>query len=221
MTMPRWVVALICLDVGLTLLYLVDYAVGRPFAPFSHFIDLDGEANLPTWYSSVQWFCVAAAFWAFAIRHVERRPSRSWLLLILPAIFLAFSLDETATIHEYVGYMSDALLPRGERDTSLVSQTGLFFILFGVPFAFLLAGLLTAVRPFLRRFPEPRNQLLAGIALMLFAAIGIEALSNLLVPGSPAATLEIAVEELSEMIGSTIVLWGSVGLAQGVAKGIG
>lgn len=214
MTMPRWVVGLIGLDVGLTLLYVVDYALGRPFDHFSGFIDVGGEANLPTWWSSIQWFCVAAAFWVFAIRNVERRPSRSWLLLILPAIFLAFSLDEVATIHEYIGYMSDALLPHGERDATLVSQTGLFFVLFGVPFAILFAGLVTAILPFLARYPGARNRLLAGMALMLFAAIGIEALSNLVVPGSPAATLEIAVEELSEMIGSTFVLWGSVGLAQ-------
>ena len=212
-TMPRWVVGLICLDVGLTLLYLVDYAAGRPYAPFSQFIDLDGEKNLPTWWSSIQWFCVAAAFWVFAIRNVGRRPSRSWLLLILPAIFLAFSLDEVATIHEYIGYMSDVLLPNGERNTSLVSHTGLFFILFGVPFAILFAGLVTAILPFLARLPRARNRIVAGMALMLIASIGIEALSNLLVPGSPAATLQIAAEELSEMIGSTLVLWGSVGLA--------
>ena len=214
MTTPRWVVGLIAIDVGLTLLYLIDYALGRPFAPLSHFIDLDGEANLPTWWSSIQWFCVAAAFWVFAIRNVERRPSRSWLLLVLPAIFLAFSLDEVATIHEYVGYMSDVLLPNGERDTSLVSHTGLFFILFGVPFAILFAGLVTAILPFLARLPRARDRLVAGMALMLIASIGIEALSNLLVPGSPAATLQIAVEEMSEMIGSTFVLWGSVALAQ-------
>jgi hypothetical protein len=212
-TMPRWVVGLICLDVGLTLLYLVDYALGRPFDHFSRFIDLDGEANLPTWWSSIQWFCVAAAFWVFAIRTVDRRPSRSWLLLILPAVFVAFSLDEVATIHEYVGYLSDALLPQGERDASFVSQTGLFFILFGVPFAILLAGLVTAILPFLARYSRARNRIVAGMALMLIAAIGIEALSNLLIPGSPAATLEIAIEEMSEMIGSTLVLWGSVELA--------
>lgn len=198
------------------MLYLVDYALGRPFASFSNFIDLDGEKNLPTWWSSIQWFCVAAAFWVFAIRGVERRPSRSWLLLILPAIFLAFSLDEVATIHEYVGNLSDALLPNGERATSLVWKTGLFPILFGVPFAILFAGLLTAMLPFLARFPRARNRLLGGMALMLIAQIGIEALSNFLVPGSPAATLEIAVEEMGEMIGSTIVLWGSVELAQGL-----
>jgi hypothetical protein len=212
--MPRWVVSLICLDVGLTLLYLVDYAIGQPFTHFSRFIDLDGEANLPTWWSSIQWFCVAAAFWVFAIRNVERRPSRSWLLLLLPMIFVAFSLDEVATIHEYIGYMSDALLPQGERNSTFVAQTGLFFLLFGVPFAILFAGLLKAILPLLARSPHARNRLLAGSALFLIAAIGIEALSNFLVPGSPAATLEIAVEEMSEMIGSTLVLWGSVGLAQ-------
>jgi hypothetical protein len=214
--MPRWVVGLIAIDVGLTLLYLLDFVLGRPFAPISRFIDLDGERNLPTWWSSIQWFCVAAAFWVFAIRNVERRPSRSWLLLIPAAVFLAFSLDEVATIHEYVGYLSDALLPLGERVTSVVPKTGLFFILFGVPFAILFAGLLTAILPFLTAVPRARNRLLAGTALMLIAAIGIEALSNLLTPGSPAATLEIAVEEMGEMIGSTFVLWGSVGLAEGL-----
>ena len=139
--MPRWVVGLIAIDIGLTLLYLVDAALGRPFTSFSHFIDLDSEANLPTWYASIQWFCAAGASWVFAIRNVERRPSRSWLLFLLPAVFLAFSLDEIARFHEYVGYLSDVLLPNGAREASVVSKTGLFFVLFGVPFAVLFAGL--------------------------------------------------------------------------------
>jgi len=204
---PRFIVGLLALDLALTVVYLANYALGQPFGPFSRFVDLDGEANLPTWFSSVQWFGVAVVFWFVATRNVTRRPDRSWLLLGLPAIFVAFSLDEVATIHEYVGYVTDALLPNGERDLSLVSQTGLFFLLFGVPFAILFAAFVAAILPFLARFPRARNHFVVGMAAMLIAAIGIEALSNFLVPGSPAAMAEIAVEELTEMIGSTIVLW--------------
>lgn len=214
MTTPRLVIGLLIADVGLTLIYLVDYLLGRPFEPFSQFVDLDGEANLPTWYASVQWFCAAAAYWVFARQNVTWRPRRSWLLVLLPAIFLAFSLDEVAGIHEFVGYLSDALLPNGERDATLVSQTGLFFLIVGIPFGMLFAGIAWALLPFLSRIPAGRNRLLAGMAAMLIAATGIEALSNLFAPGSGLATIEIAVEEMTEMVGATVVLWGGLTLIE-------
>jgi hypothetical protein len=137
---------------------------------------------------------VAADYWVFATRNVTWRSRRSRLLVLLPTIFMASSLDEVTGIHEYVGYLSDALLPNGERDTSLVSQTGLFFLIVGIPFGMLFAGIAAVVVPFLS--PNPRG------------------LSNLFAPGSGWATIEIAVEELTEMVGASVVLWGGLAFIQ-------
>lgn len=206
---PRFVVALFGLDLTLGLVYLAYYLLGRPFDSLAHFIDLDGEANVPTWYASIQWFCVAAMLWVFARRHVARSSMRSWLLLLLPAVFLAFSLDEVAGIHEWLGVKSDVLLPGGTRATTAFSQTGLWFLFIGVPLVILFVGLIGAVRPYLARVPGAFVKLVAGMALVLTAAIGVDALSNFVVEGSLPGVVQIVIEEVAEMIGVTTVLWGS------------
>lgn len=216
-SIPGFVVVLLGLDLALGLIYLAYYLLGRPFEPLANFIDLDGEANLPTWYSSIQWFCVAAVLWVFAERHFVRAQIRSWLLLLLPAIYLAFSLDEVATIHEWLGLLSDALLPNGTREGTLLSSTGLFFLVIGLPFGILFAGLVVALRPHLARSRRAFVLLVTGMVLFLTAAVGVDALSNFVTEGSFLGTLQVEIEELTEMIAATIVLWGGYELIRNSA----
>ena len=49
---------------------------------------------------------------------------------------------------------------------------------------------------------------------MLFGAVGAEALSNLVVEGTSMGLAQVVVEELLEMVGATIALWGSYELAR-------
>ena len=37
----------------------------------TEFIDLGEEQSLPTWFSSIQWFCTAVLMWAFVERNVR------------------------------------------------------------------------------------------------------------------------------------------------------
>lgn len=209
LAIPRFVVVLITVDLALGALYLADFMLGQPFKPFAKLIDLDGETNLPTWYSSIQWFCVAFVLWLFAERHIDRGRVRSWFLLALPLVFLLFSLDEVAQIHERLGDLSDTVLPNGTREGTLVSSTGLFFLFVGVPFVLVFIGLIAAIRPFLVRYPGAFLKLAVGMIVFLVAAVGLDALSNFVVEGSLAGTIQVLTEEVSEMIGATIVLWGA------------
>lgn len=209
MSVPRFIWVLIAIDLALGLAYLAYFLIGHPYEPLTKLIDLDGEANLPTWYSSVLWFGVAYLTWVFAQRHVVRSRIRTWFLFALPLVFVLFSLDEVAQIHEHVGVLSDALLPSGTREATLVSRTGLFFLFVGVPFVIVFIGLLAAVRPFLAERPGAFLKLVAGMAVFVFAAVGLDALSNFTTEGSLAAIVQVLVEEVTEMIAATIVLWGA------------
>ena len=121
-------------------------------------------------------------------------------------------------MHEHLGVMSDILLPNGTRDATAFSHTGLFFLLIGVPFVIVFVGLLTAVRPFLSGQPAAFVKLVGGMALFIFAAVGLDALSNLTTDGTLAATIQVLTEEVTEMVAATIVLWGAYALATGVAE---
>ncbi len=81
---PRFIWVLLAIDAALGIVYLADYAIGHPVSLFAKFIDLDGERNLPTWYSSIQWFAVSALLFGVADRFAERLAPRSWLLYLLP-----------------------------------------------------------------------------------------------------------------------------------------
>ncbi len=215
---PTFVIILLGVDLALVIAYAGHFLLGRPSVTLRDFLDLDGEANLPTWYSSLQWFCTGSLFWVFAERNVMRVHIRSWLLVVVPVIFWTFSLDEVAEIHEFLGKLSDVLFPSGTRDATLLSITGLWFLAIGIPFAILFAALVTSLRPLLARSMRASKLLVVGMCVFLLAAVGIEALSNFFTPGSFAGMLQVAVEELTEMVGATLVLWSGYELIRDPAR---
>ena len=49
---------LLAADLAMGAVYVADFVLGHPLGALSQFINLDNEANLPTWYSSVQLFAI-------------------------------------------------------------------------------------------------------------------------------------------------------------------
>jgi hypothetical protein len=92
------------IDLGFGILYLLT-SLGGQDSLLTRFLDLDRESNLPTWYSTIQWFCAASLLGVFAIRNFSFSQRKSWLLLALPLVFLGLSLDEMAQIHEKLGFL--------------------------------------------------------------------------------------------------------------------
>jgi hypothetical protein len=205
---PVFIRVLLIINLALGLAYVLDYLIGRPYRPLTQFLDLNGECNLPTWYSSVQWFAVAALLGLFAQRNASRASLRSWLLFALPLIFLAFSLDEVAQIHEAVGKRSDAFVI-GDRAQSMFVRTGIWMFVVGVPFAAFFVALILLTRDFFRHAGAALVIVLVGVGILIVGAAGIELLRNWVAPGSAYDILQAFFEELCEMSGSTVVLWGS------------
>ena len=74
-------------DLVLAALYLANIAAGAPFAKIRRLVDLDGEANLPTWYSSLQWAATAALF-AFAAYRLRQRGKSAALPIVVMALLI-------------------------------------------------------------------------------------------------------------------------------------
>ena len=82
--------------------------------------------------------------------------------------------------------------------------------LIGVPFLAFFVALILSLRTYFRRAPGALVKMLLGMALFLAGAIGIETLANFVVLRSSLYyVLQVFSEELCEMLGSTMVLWGS------------
>lgn len=216
---PPLVLALLACDLLLALAYIVDTAAGRPWSSLTRLVNLDGEGNVPAWFSSMQWMLCACVFGLFAMRNFSRAVPRSWALLLLPALLVLLSLDEVAQIHEALGRHSDALLEGGTRSSSPFRVTGIWMFVVGGPFVALVLALGAWLSPYVSGAPAAAQRIGIGMVVMLSGALGIETLSNFVVPESMWATVEIAAEEFVEMVGATLVLWGGLDLltAHGLA----
>jgi hypothetical protein len=214
-SMPPWpIAACFIIDFALGIAFLLDHWIEHSHTRVTNFLHLSQEANLPTWYSSVQWFSVALLLALFAARQVRRAGRESWVLVALPLLFLGLSLDEVASIHEQLGHMSDPLLPGGDRTATVFPRTGIWMFLLGVPFIAVLWALIVAVKPYVVNDRRALAKIVAGMAVMLSGALAVEMLINLFERGSAGETAQVFVEELLEMLGATLVLWGSYELAR-------
>lgn len=171
---------------------------------FVRLFDLNGENNVPTWFTSLLWQVGALCCYLLSRADLERtgrvRNGVFWIALGCAALF--FSLDEVAEIHEGVGDIIDAYA------TDLPVYGWVFY---GV-------GLVAVAGLFFGRFilTLPRDTaltiVLAG-AVFVTGALGFETLGALVELGTlkqfPAGLnwgRSIAIEEVLEMMGAVLLI---------------
>ena len=169
---------------------------GRFFRTFS----LDGEANVPAWFSSALLLSAAALLALVAVDAFLRRErwARHWTGLSL--VYVLLSLDETAEIHERIGSWLRAHL----------DLHGPLHYAGVIPALALAAFVGIAFLRFLRALPRvTRVGIVVAAALYVFGAAGVEAMSGWWAEshqGSTALLLVSTVEENLEMAGTTIFI---------------
>jgi hypothetical protein len=220
---PVPIAVLFAMSVALIVAPIVDFWLGSPFTRLRHLIYLDGEMTLQAWYSSMQWFCAGLLFGVLTL-HAYRSRLRG---LVAAGAFtlacIAFSIDEIAGIHEWLGQKSDALLPSGTRQQTALARTGIWPILLGVPVLAALAIIVLRMRYlFLPASPRALRLLTTGLVIMFTGALAIELGANLIekIPENRGLNLaQLAVEEFMEMLGVSFIVWSVYELlrAHGVA----
>ncbi len=192
------------------LLQVVLYAVSKlatgcaGCAEFEVFVHLDGEANLPSWFSSTLWIIAAGLAAAIALSRSAhpRGLAGYWGALVALCIFL--SLDEASMFHERFGSLLGGTVSAGDY---------LFYnwLLYGIG-AVAVVGLLFV--PFLLALPRGTTLRIAlAAAVFLSGAIGAEMLGGAaragaidFIEGRLAWGLELMVEELLEMAGIILLI---------------
>jgi hypothetical protein len=196
----------------LVVAYFADVAMGNPFRKL---FDLGAEANLPSWFSSIQLLTVGAGLGLFAHVFARKDAPRTWSLWILPCTFLLLSIDEAISVHEFVGRSSDALLPGGSRDHGVFAATGIWMFLLGPPLMAVMAGGAWRCRVFYLSVRGCAEKGVLGLALFLSGALGVEILRNFAISGTLGFHLQVVAEEGLEMAGITMVLWAVIDLLRG------
>lgn len=167
-------------------------------------LNLDGEANVPAWYSGVQLLLIAfPAFIRGAQMREENRAShwRIYMLIALGATFL--SADEIGMIHESLRpiltyhVFGRVNYPDGKDAIGLVVAG-----VYGVVGLILFALFWKQAIAFLKEKPG-RFWVLFGGAVFVFGAVFVDEFMPYAHP-----VYEHAVEELCELCGTTFVLYG-------------
>lgn len=171
---------------------------------------IDFETSVPTWFATLQfafvaWVWLNIAQWARSRHQPDRRLVAGALLICGAALF--GSLDEAAQLHETIGfYTADSLFPR----------TGYWLFLY-LPVMFVLAVALVALTGrVLLAHRRAFAWVVAGAALFVFSAGGIELALNFIVPGGTEELVESHLEETGELLGATMILWGSLQMRDGL-----
>ena len=172
-------------------------------------VDLGRENNIPTWFSSVQLFTIAAILSVIVIRDMDLRKLSTWTLAVVPGMFALLSLDEVAMFHERLGRW---LKISGEVGTGL--RTGPWVLIF-VP----LVGLLTVASaivfwPYLKGRRDVLALVVLGFAAFGLSAVGLELLANLWVDQAKVPRVLGYAEEVGEMLAANIILWSAVLVVQ-------
>jgi len=185
----------------LLLLFIVFILLAMHFFPESlsstihNRFNLDGEANVPTWYSTVLLFSVALS--SLIIYHLDNISSyadKSWRLFWLGfgGVYCFFSLDEAARLHEII-----------DVNTSIkwifiyAPLVGIFFVV---------CAYYLAVR---NNNKTLRNWIIGGLIIYAAGGLFAEFVSYLFYPLPPALQqVEFVLEEGLELIGTILVLMG-------------
>ncbi len=155
---------------------------------------LNGEQNVPTWYSSSMRLICAILLAVIAIAAGESEYRRHWMGL--SAIFLYLSVDELASIHEKVGSILEERFDTG----------GFLTYAWVIPYAFLVLVFVLLYTRFLYNLPaNTRLLFFAAGTLFVGGALGVEMVNGRtddLYGGEHLAyLLGSYIEEVFEMLG--------------------
>ena len=163
-------------------------------------LNVNNEANIPTWYSTVALLLCVLLLALIAIfkQQQKDRFTNHWRGLAL--LFLLLSLDEAASLHEKLNPLMRSLLN--------VNENLLFlWVIPGV--AFVSAIALVYWRFLIGLPPQMRKLIFFSAALYLSGAIGLELITGFVVwnipgPHQLVLVLTVAIEELLEKLGILI-----------------
>jgi hypothetical protein len=199
-------------DVFFVAAYLFLFLYGNPIGSDQPgMFDLDGEGNVPAWYSSMKLLAVGLCLYLFGRLILQKDRLAGWLILGASALFAYLSLDEGAVLHEKFGNRLTLLATGGVGRTDTPFEiTGLWMVFFGPPLLLALVGGIVFLR---RRLSIPYGvfaKALAGAIIFVIAAGPGDILVNYVT--GDAHIIQTAVEELGEMVGVTLILWAAMTL---------
>jgi len=196
-------------EVCLASIFVVESLLGKPVPEIHALLDLDGEANIPAWFSSIQLFMVGALL--LLIRrggNARYLPSRLFQRIVGLG-FLFFSLDEVAMIHERITESLKHLqwIPHFKGGHGI--WIPLYFTI-GVVVSF---AMYRDIRTMWRYFRRQTAIIVTGFTMYVAGAVVLETIGYEFLDAVPIKYIggaEAVLEEFLEMSGVSVILYGVI-----------
>lgn len=199
---------LVGFEFSMVVLYLIDAFFQIPPRLFNRF-DLNGEATIPSWFSSMQLFVIGVLFlfsknWTYST--FLFRPS---ILKLIGFGFIFLSMDEAALIHEKI----QRELMQGDWMPSFRIKQGMWITAYAIVAALIALISWRTLFSFWKYYKREAKIILLGLMIFVAGAVGLEIIYYQYLPDGQRALsnkIEIAFEEFFEMLGASIILYGTI-----------
>jgi hypothetical protein len=204
-TKRTFISLLILFDLALVVVHLGSASLrGEPFA----ILNLDGEANIPAWWSNAKFVMAGTLFALPAVL----KSARSLTPIVLALLLFALAADEIASIHERIGHLLASTVA-GDMQFRR-KDAFLWPLLLGVPVLIVGAMGLRALAK--ERFLSVTvwRRVSAALTVFFAGAVGVELVAfNPFVPilqGTPLYQVLAALEEGLEHVGASLLVWAAL-----------
>lgn len=192
--------------------------------PLKFLFGLNGEGNVPAWYSGTQLLLVGLTFFLLAawfFQSDERLAPLRRLFVVSGTVFTYLSADEVGQIHERISALIQSwhwlrmiefrvLIALG-RKAGRIHGGGIWIAFFALAGIALLWWLWPQIKLALRLWRRQFVLLGIGAAILVFGAVVIEMLGAAIPKGAVALRdIEVGVEETFETVGVTLILYAAV-----------
>ena len=162
--------------------------------------DLDGENNVPAWFSTICLFLCAVALAAIALTEWRRKAPLRFYWFGLMGTFFLLSLDEAASFHEML------VVPVGRA----MLAGGFWYLGWVIPGSFFVLGFVLVYGRFLRQIPaQTRRDFLVAGFVFCSGCLGMEVIGgeySSLHGADFNYSLMVVLEESLEMTGEILFL---------------
>jgi hypothetical protein len=196
--------------------YWLDILLGSPVPVLHALFDLDGEGNLPAWFSSFQLALISLCLWFMVFRQRKSdKPSRAFFALLASG-FLLWSADETAQMHErltgWIGLRYVDWLPY------FLNEHKALVALFGITLLIMARLLWSDVAAFWHAHRRITRIAVCGFCIVFSGGAVLETIGYKYFLNGATPLLyqtEVCVEEFFEMFGASLILYSTSFLALG------
>jgi hypothetical protein len=200
---------LIFFELCLVLIYAADTLLGSPSWSIQQLFDLDGESNIPAWFSSVQLFLIGLIF---LLRSRQTNPDHSpspLFFLMVSTGFIFLSVDEVVSIHEKISviFKHVELMPRFKGDH------GVWVFIYALIGLILFVATFRSLAAMWNRYRHATFIMAIGMGIVVLGGVILEVISYQFLRGGSTPLLysaEVAIEEFLEMSGASVTLYGAI-----------